>query len=62
MKVMREIQFYGVPGNTIFDAVTTVLEAIAQADVTATRLCILSLDFTEAFDKISHQYLFAILE
>ena len=62
MKEMREIQFYGVPGNSIFDAVTTVLEAIAQADVTAIPLCILSLDFTEAFDKISHQYLFAILE
>jgi len=62
MKELREIQFYGVPGNTIFDAVTTVLEAIAQADVTAIPLCILSLDFTEAFDKISHQYLFAILE
>jgi hypothetical protein len=62
MEELWDTQFYGVPGNTIFVAITTVREAIAQADVTATPLCILSLDFTEAYDKISHQYLFAILE
>jgi hypothetical protein len=61
MEELREIQFYGIPGNTIFDALTTVREAIAQADVTATPLSILSLDFTEEFDKTSHQYLFAML-
>jgi len=59
---LRESQFCGVPGNNILDAVTTIREAIAQAEVTATPLCVLSLDFREAFDKISHRYLFAILE
>ena len=33
---LRERQFCGVPGNNIFDAVTTIREAIAQAEVTAT--------------------------
>jgi hypothetical protein len=42
--------------------VTTIREAIAQAEVTATPLCVLSLDFSEAFDKISHRCLFAVLE
>jgi hypothetical protein len=59
METLRESQFCGVPGN-IFDAVTTIREAIAQVE--ATPLCVLSLDFREAFDKISYRYLFAILE
>jgi hypothetical protein len=42
--------------------VTTIREAIAQAETTMTPLCVLSLDFRKAFDKISHRYLFAILE
>jgi hypothetical protein len=51
-----------VPGNTIFEAVATVQEAIAHAEVTGAPLCILSLDFQEAFDKVSHTYLFNILQ
>jgi len=62
MKKLRESRFCGVPGNNIFDAVTTIREATAQAEVTPTPLCVLSLDFREAFDKISHRYLFAILD
>jgi len=38
-----------------------VREAIAQAEVKGKPLCVLSLDFQEAFDRISHQYLFNIL-
>jgi len=62
MGKLQESQYCGVPGNNIFDAVTTIREAIAQAEVTATPLCVLSLDFSEAFDRISHKYLFAGLE
>jgi hypothetical protein len=61
MEKLHESQYCGVPVN-IFDAVTTIREAIAQAEVTATLLCVLSLDFREAFDRISHRYLFAVLE
>jgi hypothetical protein len=35
---------------------------VAYAETTNKALCILSLDFRAAFDKISHSYLFAILK
>jgi len=61
-ELLQQSQFCGVPGRTIFEAVATVREAIAQAEITRVPLCILSLDFQEAFDRISHQYLFSILK
>jgi len=61
-ELLQQNQFCGVPGRTIFEAVATVREAIAQAEITRVPLCILSLDFQEAFDRISHQYLFSILK
>ena len=62
MEKLRESQFCGVPGNNIFDAVTTISKAIAQAELSATPLCVISIDFKEAFEKIAHKYLFAVLE
>jgi hypothetical protein len=59
--VLRPSQYCGVPGNAVFEAVDTVREMIAHAEVTRAPLCILSLDFNEAFDRISHTYLFNIL-
>ena len=56
-ELLQHSQFCGVPDRTIFEAVTTVREAIAQAEITQVPLRILSLDFQEAFDRISHQYL-----
>jgi hypothetical protein len=55
-------QFCGVPGNTIFDAVATVRDAIAQSEMMHTPLCVLSLDFREDFDRVAHQYLFTVLK
>jgi hypothetical protein len=51
-----------VPGNTILEAVTTVLDAIAHAEMTDTSLCLLTLEFKNAFDRASHHYLFQILQ
>ena len=48
-------------GNSAFEAVAKVREAVAHAEVTKTPLCIVSIDFNEAFDKISHSYLLAML-
>ena len=63
--VMEELlhpsQFGGVSGRTIIETMANVREAIAQAEVTRVPLCVLSLDYQEAFDRISHQYLFTIL-
>jgi hypothetical protein len=61
MELLQNSQYCGVTGNTIFEAVATVREAIAQAEIKQAPLCVLSLNFQEAFDRISHQYLFAIL-
>jgi len=61
VELLQQSQYCGVPGNTIFEAVATVREAIAQAELKQALLCILSLDLQEALDRISHQYLLAIL-
>jgi hypothetical protein len=38
----------------------TIRDVMAYAEVTRQPLCIISLDFKEAFDSISHVYIFAI--
>jgi hypothetical protein len=60
-EIIQPSQFYGVPVNKIFEALATVREATAHGEMTRTLLCVLSLDFQEAFDWISHQYLYPIL-
>ena len=47
--MLHPSQYCGVPSNTICDAVTTVRNAIAYADLTHARLRTSSLDFTGAF-------------
>jgi hypothetical protein len=54
-------QYCGSPGTSIFDAVATVRDTIAYAEMSRTPQCVLSLDFAKAFDKMSHTYLFEIL-
>jgi hypothetical protein len=51
--MLQTSQYFGVPGNMIFDAVASVWDAIAYAELTHVPLCVLSLDFTAAFDRIS---------
>ena len=60
-ELLHPSQHCGIPTNTIFDAVTTVRDAIAYAETTRTPLCVVSLDFKQAFDRISHTYLMAVL-
>jgi hypothetical protein len=60
--VIHQDQHCGIRGRTILDAVATVRGAIAHAEYTKQALCILSLEFQTAFDNVSHQYLFNILE
>ena len=52
---LRNRQFCGVLGNFITEAMATVREAIAKAEMTDTLLCVLKLDFKEAFDRLSHK-------
>jgi len=61
IELLQQSQYCGLPGNTFIETVATVREAIAQAEVKQAPLCVLTLEFQEAFDMISHQYIFAIL-
>ena len=59
--ILRGSQYCGRQGCTIFDAVATVRDVIANANNTQSPLCIVTIDFQEAFD-ISHTYLYATLQ
>jgi hypothetical protein len=59
--ILHPAQHSGLPGTTVFEALATIRDAVAYAEVTGTPLCLLSIDFKEAFDNISHDYLLAIL-
>jgi len=54
-------QYCSVPGKSILEAVSVLSDVVAHAEITRTPVCILSLDFRNAFDRISHRYLFQIL-
>jgi len=41
----------------LLKAVATIRDVIAYAETSQTPLCVISLDFQAAFDRISHQYL-----
>jgi len=45
----------------VFEAVASIRDAIAYAEVTKKPLCIVSIDFNAAFDRISHEYLKEVL-
>jgi hypothetical protein len=48
---LHQSQHCGLPGNTTFDAVATVRDAIAYVELTHAQLCIVSLDFTAALTE-----------
>jgi hypothetical protein len=54
-------QYCAIPGKSILEAVSVMRDVMAHAELKQTPLCILSLEFRTAFDRISHQYLFRIL-
>jgi hypothetical protein len=60
-KQRSKTQFFGVLGNNILDAVTTVRDTIAFSEYTNAPLCVMALDFKQAFDNLSHEYPFSIL-
>ena len=59
--ILHPSQHCGTPKNTIFDAVATVRDAIGHAETTQTPFCVFTLDFKQAFDRISHTYPMAVL-
>jgi len=59
--ILQPSKHCGLPGNTVFDAVATVQDSVAYAEATGIALCLLTIAFKEAFDKISQSYLYALL-
>ena len=53
-------QYCGVPGNSILEAASLVRDAIAYSESSGSPLCVLTLDFQHAFDRISHRYFFIL--
>ena len=60
--ILRASHYIGVPGTTIFSAVTTVRNAIAYVGLTHAALCTLSLQFPAAFHEIFHTYLLRMIK
>jgi hypothetical protein len=59
---LRPSQYCGMRGRTMLEALATVRDAIANAQYSKAPLCVVTLDFTAAFDNISHEYVFTILK
>jgi len=60
--LLHPSQHCGVQDNNTLGAISAIRDTIAQAELTHTPLCILSLDFKGVFVNIAHSYLFAMLE
>ena len=60
--MLHPSQYCGAPSNTICDAVTTIRDAIAYAELTHARLRTRSLDFTAAFVMISRTSVLLMLK
>jgi hypothetical protein len=59
--ILEPSQQCGRQGNTIFEAVASIRDIIAYTEVYNESVCLLTINFKEAFDRISHSYLNAIL-
>ena len=59
--VLHPNQYCGLRGDSLFDAVAAVRDVIAFAEITRKPVCVVSIDFNAAFEKISHEYLQEIL-
>ena len=58
--LLQSSQHCGLMGNSVFEFIATIREAVAYAEVTRSPLCLLTIDFQGAFDNLSHEYLFEV--
>jgi hypothetical protein len=59
--ILHPSQHCGIRDIAVFEAVATLRDAVTYAEHTDTPLCLLSIDFAEAFDRLFHDYLHAII-
>ncbi|KAL7852925.1 hypothetical protein SRHO_G00187100 [Serrasalmus rhombeus] len=60
--VIHPDQVCAVPGRKITDSLVLIQDAICFARDRNIRLLVLNLDFEKAFDRVSHQFLFKVLQ
>jgi hypothetical protein len=60
-KHLKSSQYCGVPGTSIVDAVAAIRDVIAYSECERRPICELSFDFSNAFERIAHEYLFQVL-
>ena len=53
-EILHQSQFCGRTDATIYDALATIRDVIAFSEERRQPLCALSIDFSEAFDRIEH--------
>jgi hypothetical protein len=61
-EVLHPSQHCGVRDNNILEAVAAIRETVAEAELTSATVCLLFLDFKEAFDRIAHTYMYKMVE
>jgi hypothetical protein len=61
-EILHPSQFGGGEDNTILDALTTLRDTVALAELRHEPTCMVSLDFCNAFNNIAHEYLYGVLE
>ena len=59
--LLQSSQQYGLMVNSVFEAIATIRDAVAYAEVTRSPLCVLTIEFQDAFDNLSHEYLLEAL-
>jgi hypothetical protein len=59
--LIQNSQHCGLMGNSVFEAIATLRDVAAYAEVTRSPICVLDFDFQGAFDNISHEYLLKVL-
>jgi hypothetical protein len=60
--LLHPSQYGGVGNTNILDALATIRDTIAEAEFSHHPVCLLSIDYKEAFDRVAHPYLFQVLE
>ena len=61
-KIIGDHQTCSIKGRRIIDNLNLIRDVISESDYTGFELFILSVDQSKAFDRISHKYLFKLLE
>jgi hypothetical protein len=58
---LGRMQYCGLSGKTMHDVLTQIRDVMALSEHTARPMCLVSLDFDRAFDRVAHTYLFKML-